>query len=419
MRVRLLFVAPALLLGACGGGGDDGAGSTPVVEAVAPDFGPLDGGKRVIITGSGFLNGGAPPNRVVIGGREAALAGAIDDENLEVVIPAADSPGDVDVIVFNSNGFSMAEGAFRYSTEPAIESVTPAEVPYDATPTITVTGSGFADEDAGVTQVLVDGELALDVEVASDGSLTFTAPVGLIGTAPDIVVVNGRGDGNQDDAYRYVDSGAGALIQVPITRTAEYWAAVYDIGNDEFVLIPRRDRGGGGDQEAYRSWVRSGGNLYGQFRDGTWQQIDFEQQIATTGGGGGGQYPSMAAVGNTVYAYNKGQGFSSVNVDTGAATLISATPSCCRVNLAANSAGTMFALTPSNEVVTVNTTTGALGTPVPLSGSFHLTGARFIGTTLYVTTKTGDIATVNTSTGAVVILATNGAFQVSDLEVFE
>jgi hypothetical protein len=423
MRLRLLCLAPALLAGACGGGDDAGGGSTPTIMAVEPDFGPLPGGKRVIITGSGFLNGGAPPNRVVIGNREALQAGVIDDETLEVVIPEADSPGDVDVVVFNDNGFSMAEAAFRYSSEPAIDSVTPAEVPYDATSTtITLAGSGFADEDAGVTTVLVDGEPALDVDVVSDTQVTFTAPQGVIGTTADIVVVNGRGDGNDDDAYRYVDSGSGALIMVPITRTNEYWATVYDIGNDEFVQIPKRNRGGGGDEGAFRAWARAGGVLYGLHRDGTWVQIDFGEQIETTGGGGGARFPNMVGVGDTIYAYNLNGGtFGTVNPETGVHTAIVGNPPwiCCRNHIAANAAGNLFAITPAGTVVSVDEETGAHGTPVTLSQNLHFTGARFVGTTLYAVTKTGDIVTVNTASGAVTTVATSGTFQVSDLEVFE
>lgn len=424
MRFRLLCLAPALFAGACSGGDDAVGGATPMIAAVEPDFGPLPGGKRVIITGSGFLNGGAPPNRVVIGDREALQAGVIDDENLEVVIPEADSPGEVDVVVFNDNGFSMAAGAFRYSTEPAIEAVSPAEVPYDATSTtITLTGSGFADEDADVTTVLVDGEPALDVEVTSDTTLTFTAPPGVIGTSPDIVVLNGRGDGDDADAYRYVDSGSGALIMIPITRTNEFWATVYDIGNDEFVHIPKLDRGGGGDQGAFRAVGRVGGTMYGLHRDGTWVEIDFENQRETAGGGGGGfRYPNMVAIGDTLYSYNlDGGNFGTVNVDTGAQTVILGSPTwvCCRNFLAVNAAGNMFAITANNQVVSVNPTTGVPGTPVALSVAAHLTGARFVGNTLYAVSKTGEIVTVNTASGAVTSVATDGTFQVSDLEVFE
>ena len=423
MRLRLLCLAPALFAVACGGGDDTGGGSSPTIVSIEPDFGPLPGGKRVVITGSGFLNGGAPPNRVVIGNREALQAGVIDDETLEVVIPEADSPGEVDVVVFNDNGFSMAAAAFRYSAEPAIESLSPNEVPYDSTgATITVTGSGFSDEDAGVTTVLVDGELALDVEVTSDTALTFTAPPGVIGTSPDILVVNDRGDGDDDDAFRYVDSGSGALIMIPITRTNEFWATVYDIGNDEFVTIPKRNRGGGGDEGAFRALARAGAVLYGLHRDGSWVQVDFANQIETAGGGGGVRYPNMVAMGDVIYAYNlEGGNFGTVNVDSGAHTPILGSPTwnCCRNFLAVNSGGSMFAITASGQVASVNPTTGALGTPVSLSSNPHFTGARFIGTTLYAVTKTGEIVTINTTSGAVTSVASDGTFQVSDLEVFE
>jgi hypothetical protein len=424
MRLRLLCLAPALFAVACGGGDDTGGGATPTIVSIEPDFGPLPGGKRVVITGSGFLNGGAPPNRVVIGNREALQAGVIDDETLEVVIPEADSPGEVDVVVFNDNGFSMAAAAFRYSAEPAIESVSPAEVPYDSTgATITVSGSGFSDEDAGVTTVLIDGEPALDVEVTSDTTLTFTAPPGVIGTSPDILVVNDRGDGDDDDAFRYSDSGSGALIMVPITRTSEFWATVYDIGNDEFVKIPKLNRGGGGDEGAFRAWGRVGGVLYGLHRDGSWVELDFENQRETTGGGGSGlRYPNMVAIGDTLYSYNvDGGNFGTVNVDTGAQTVILGSPTwvCCRNFIAANSGGSMFAITASGQVVSVNPTTGVQGTPVALSSNPHFTGARFVGNTLYAVTKTGEIVTINTTSGAVTSVATDGTFQVSDLEVFE
>jgi len=424
MRLRLLCLAPALLAGACSGGGGSSGEDTPTIADVTPDFGPLGGGKRVLVHGTGFLSAGAPPNRVVFGGREAIQAGVIDDETLEAIIPAQDSPGEVDVVVFNSNGLAMAEGVFRYSDPPAISSVSPADVRYDQPGTITISGSGFADEDAGQVTLLVDGVEMLEVDVVDDGTITFEAPAGVPTIAPDIEIVNGRGDVREDDAFRYVGGASGGLILMPNPQSATtlgIWAGYFDIATGDVVTIPKRNRGGGGG-EGYRSIVRVAGEMHGQFRDDSWHHIDFEDQIATTGGGGGvPRYQALAAVGTTVYAIDRNTSqFGTVNVTTGAFTRVGTSNPCgSRCGLAANSAGTMFLVNNGSNITTINLTTGVAGTNVPLVGGFtHVTGMRFVGGTLYAATRDSAVVTINPATGIVTTVAV-APFQISDVEVFE
>src|SRR4051794_4287255 len=100
--MRLVLVAA--VLAACSGssGNED-----PTIDTVSPAFGPLAGGTRVVITGSGFLRDGATPDRVLFGANESPQAGVVDDFTLEATVPATTTAGDVAITVFNRNGNVM------------------------------------------------------------------------------------------------------------------------------------------------------------------------------------------------------------------------------------------------------------------------------------------------------------------------
>lgn len=423
MRLGTACVALALSAAAAcsGGGGDfvDGGPDTPAIMTIEPPFGPLTGGKRVIIRGDGFERQGAAPNRVVFGGREAPLAQALDDDTLEVIIPAADSPGEVDVLLLNENGFAMATGVFRYSDPPTVASASPASVRYDLGGTITVTGTGFQDEDAGVTRVTVDGQPALDVVVSSDTSLTFEAPAGVVGTQPDIRVTNDRGVGERTDAFRYGPGAQGGLLLTPKSDTGVF-AYYYDIASDEIVAIPSTVAfGGGGASGAFRSITRTSTGLVGQRRDMTWASLDLDTQVATPLGSPNERYMAIEAVGDTVYGLDRNGGrFGTINPANGLFTQIVTGLNGSRAGLAANAAGTMFVIQSGNSISQINLTTGALTSTVSLGANHHITGMRFVGSTLYASTGDGAIMTIVPATGTVVTVATLPT-NISDIEVFE
>lgn len=416
MRLRLLVLAPALAVAGCGGGGGTSGEDTPSIESSSPDYGTLRGGSRIVLTGTGFLFNGAPPNRVLINGREAPLAGAIDDEHLEVIVPEGDSPGDAEIVVFNSNGFGSATGVFRYSSEPAIEGVSPVSVRYDEGATITITGSGFLDEDAGPLTVLIDGAEALDVAVESDTEVTFTAPAGFVLTSPEITVDNHRGDGTLDDAYTYRPGPSGGLLLWPLFSD-EIFLVFFDPISLDVVRLPVLDRGGGNFPSWHSVVVDGTGRRIGH-RSGQQFQLDelsIDERSNTMIRFMTANLADMTSVANTIYAIDRTTGrFGTFDPGTGTFTPIGTENlgvgggSSQGSALAADSAGTMY-VAFSDTFSTISRTTGVRSGLVALTpAGTHITGMRFVGSTLYAVGRDGNIMTINTTTGATTPVAAIG-----------
>lgn len=423
MRLSFLFFASLLPLAACGGGGGDfvdGGADTPRVDSVSPPYGPLSGGSTIIITGNGFLQNGAAPNNVLIGGRMAAAAGAIDDNTIEVVLPEADSPGDAEIVVYNSNGYASATGVFAYSEQPTIDSMTPEEVRYDEGGTITLTGSGFVDEDAGVNTVLIDGIPAVDVVVESDTELTFTALPGVVFNEPVITVINRRGAA-ADTGYQYGPGPAGGLIGLlrPTSGLAPTrYAVFFDPLTLELQVIPAKAMagGGGGSFPYFRTiFLNSTGQYLGvDHETNQVRMLDLDQQTSTLVTNTiGFNYTEGVMVGGTAYgitspAQCNDKVFGSIDLSTGVFTRIgTAVLSQCGggSGIAADAGGTVYVYF-NGSLATISRTTGTLGTPVSVSLGQNMTGMRFLGNTLYAVTQGGQIVTINTTTGVTDLVAT-------------
>src|SRR5690606_29117075 len=105
----------ALMLAACGGGE-----TVVAVDAVEPNQGPLGGGQTITVRGEGFLAGGAAPNYALLGGALTLQVSALSDSELQLVTPPGSEPGEVDLVIFNSNGYAVAAGAYAYVGPPEI-----------------------------------------------------------------------------------------------------------------------------------------------------------------------------------------------------------------------------------------------------------------------------------------------------------
>jgi hypothetical protein len=418
MRLGLYFVAAAIALAGCSGGSDDPP-APPAVSAITPDYGPMAGGTRVVITGSGFLADGAPPNRVVIGGREAPLAGAINDETLEVVVPEGSGPGATDVVVFNSNGFVEATGIFRYSEAPAIASVSPEDVVFDATDaTVTITGSGFLDEDAGPVTVFVDGEKALDVEVVSDTTITFTSPPGAILHEPDIQVVNRRGETELPEAYRYRPFAGQSLMLFPRLSPANF-VIFYDPDSESRVDLLRRPDV---PQVSFRTVLRDASGNYQGIDRNTNQRgtIDFRTQGLIDPSPFGSRKSEVLESGGVLYALDRDVvAFGSVDPTTGVLTPIGAgNVVCCGSFALVEDAGGALLVTQTDGISTIDTVTGVRGTVRPLVPPAHVTGMRFLDGTLYAITRDNSLITIDPSTGTTTIVQTFSE-GLTAIEIFE
>ncbi|MGE0549146.1 MAG: IPT/TIG domain-containing protein [Kofleriaceae bacterium] len=407
-------VAPLV---ACNG---DGA-VLPNVELVEPPYAPLAGGTEVIVHGSGFVAGSAAPNRVFVGGREAVLVRMIEDTQLGVVIPPGDEPGDVEVVVLNRNGNTAQRGVLRYSTPPEITDVSPTRVRYDLrATTITLHGSGFRDEDAGVVAVLVDGQLASDVMISSDTELTFTAPPGRALVWPEITVVDARGTATTSRGFRYAPSDHDGLLLFPSFGS---WFAVFvDPVSMEIVPIPRinnstlrltavvRD-----DRGDYWGFDRS--QRFGRIDPST-QMLDSPVLVDTI-------IPAATRVGSDYLGIDRlGARLGRVDLATGMFTQLANAPvPCCgSFSLATLDGTVLFTARSSGSIVlnTVDPKTGEHGAGVTLSGppNLHIEDMRAFAGALYAITRNGLLVTIDPVTGTTTTLPITPG-RASAMDVFE
>jgi hypothetical protein len=183
--------------------------SGPQLERAEPPYGPLVGGTLITLHGDNFDR----TTRVLVGGREAPLAFARSEAELDVVVPPGDEPGPAELVVLGAHGTAIEPAMFRYSSPPTVLALSPNRVPYDAgTTQVTVEGTGFADDGAGEPDVLVDGVPAEEVTVLSDTQLVFTAPPGPAFARPTIEIRNVRGSGSKARAFRYSPGPNGGLL---------------------------------------------------------------------------------------------------------------------------------------------------------------------------------------------------------------
>lgn len=402
------FVWLVVCATACGGG--DGVPTPPKIEAIEPGFGPQGGGVRVVLKGEGFLADGAAPNRVVIGGREAPLAGAVDDGTLEVVLPPAEAPGPVDVVVFNRNGIGSASGVFQYSEAPTVTSVSPDKVLYvSSETTMTLVGRGFVSENAGATQVLVDGSPALDVEVRSDTEIRFTAPPGVVLSTPTISVTNQRGTGELPNAFRYTPGPRGGLLLLSAGRD---FGVFYDPVDGSQIPIQRApDAASQFRTIAYDAQ----GNLWGADRLDNWGKLNLKTQVIEDPVRTDQPIGSVARVGEEWYAVTRRiaqRSFGRLDRATGKFTPIATGTISTMfggVALAADANGMLYLVAPdpmqgTSRLQLVNPQTGALGAAVTLSGTSHITDLRFYAGTLYALDNTGALLSVNRNTGTTTVV---------------
>jgi len=122
---------------------------TPVIRALAPTSGPIDGGTRVTITGDAF----EAAVQVFFGSAQAQVLN-IQFHTIEVITPAArdtnpngsgavTGPVDVRVLNVNSGKSVTASAAFRYVNKAQITAITPDQGPFTGGTRVLIDGTGF------------------------------------------------------------------------------------------------------------------------------------------------------------------------------------------------------------------------------------------------------------------------------------
>jgi subtilase family serine protease len=160
------------------------AGAVPVttVTLAAPDAGPLRGGTKVTIDGSGFTGATA----VRFGTKKAVSYTVVSAGTIVAIAPKG--TGTVSVTVTTSLGTSSpaAEARFRYLAVPAVARLSPAAGPARGGTVVSVTGSGFVE----VRAVRFGARAARSFRVISPSRIAAVAPAGA-GTAAVAVTTPG------------------------------------------------------------------------------------------------------------------------------------------------------------------------------------------------------------------------------------
>ncbi|MCE0539506.1 IPT/TIG domain-containing protein [Kineosporia rhizophila] len=171
--------------------------AAPNVTGLDPSVGPIAGGTRVTITGTGFTGATA----VSFGG--TSVTPTVSSNTSLTVTTPAHAAGTVDITVTGPNGTSApdASSRFRYvepGAAPLLSRVDPNRGPAAGGNTVTLSGIGFT----GATAVTVGGTAA-QFTVLSDTQITVTVPPDGTGTLT-VQVTTPNGTSSENVGYTYV-----------------------------------------------------------------------------------------------------------------------------------------------------------------------------------------------------------------------
>jgi alpha-tubulin suppressor-like RCC1 family protein len=167
--------------------GDDHSlafGPPPVVTAVKPKQGSVNGGKTVTITGTDLTAATA----VKFGSTNAASFTVNSPTSITVESPA-EPAGRVDVTVTTTWGTSPISSADRFTFRPAVTKVTPDHGSSAGGTSVTVTGTGFA-LGTTATKFGFGSAKASSVNCTSTTTCTVVTPAHEVGTVDVKAMVN-------------------------------------------------------------------------------------------------------------------------------------------------------------------------------------------------------------------------------------
>jgi hypothetical protein len=184
---------------------------TPVVRALAPTSGPIDGGTRVTITGDAF----EAPVQVFFGSASAQVLN-VQFHTIDVITPTArdttpngsgtvTGPVDVRVLNVNSGKSVTAAAAFRYTAKMQITAITPTFGSALGGTDVVIDGIGFTSP----VTVDVAGIRASVIRVSGTQILVRTAatpsPCGGVASSPVVVTNVDNGDSDiSKSSFTYV-----------------------------------------------------------------------------------------------------------------------------------------------------------------------------------------------------------------------
>src|SRR6185503_8203810 len=126
--------------------------AVPVLSAISPTAAGAGGGAVMQLVGKGFLTDSPGPNSVTFGGTPALNVTVVNDGLLSCTVPPGTGGASVEVRVSNANGQTSAR-SFAYYAKPNLLALTPPSGPLIGGTRVTLTGSGFQNNNAGSNAV--------------------------------------------------------------------------------------------------------------------------------------------------------------------------------------------------------------------------------------------------------------------------
>ncbi|WP_285597436.1 IPT/TIG domain-containing protein [Kineosporia sp. NBRC 101731] len=184
--------------------------AAPVVTTVAPQSDSVEGGKTVIITGTGFTGA----TDVKFGTTSSPGPITVNSATQITATAPAHAAGTVAVTVVAPGGTSAASPTatdFTYIAQPVVGSVSPTAGPNAGGTSVTISGSGFTTA-TGASAVQFDGVNATSYTVNSDTSITAVTPAH--GAGPAVVTVTTPDGGTSSGTTAFTYLGAPAVTGV-------------------------------------------------------------------------------------------------------------------------------------------------------------------------------------------------------------
>jgi hypothetical protein len=208
---------------------------TPIVRAISPTSGPIDGGTRVTIIGDAF----EAPAQVFFGSAQAQVL-TVEFHQIVVIAPTArdtapdasgpvTGPIDVRVLNVNSGKSTTATAGFRYIAKMQITTVAPGTGSAFGGTTVTIDGTGFDDPLA----VSIGGVPASVIRVSGTQVIAITgrAPIPCTPPSGAVTVTNtNNGDSATGPVFAYaaekplitaISAGSGTIgssLQVTVAK---------------------------------------------------------------------------------------------------------------------------------------------------------------------------------------------------------
>ncbi len=165
------------------------------ITGVTPDKGPVEGGTRIHITGTGFVTG-----TIVLLGQVKGIQPVVENSHSISVTTPPHNPGTVDIrLVTPDYHMVTMRDAFTYWAKIEIKKVTPDVLPTAGGVPITIQGKGFTTG----CLLFVGGRRSPKYMAMSPEQLTAIVPDNAPGPA-SVVVSCPSGEGHKRNAVRYV-----------------------------------------------------------------------------------------------------------------------------------------------------------------------------------------------------------------------